>query len=302
MTADRTYFGLDGEGFGIFVMQTMRDAMHLIRSMRGHARVEVKGKTSSGRDDHVTEADRDAQALYLNAFRDRFPDVGIIAEEDELFIEPSGDEDIILTLDPLDGTNAFVRGQSHGIATMVGMLVDGKLAGGWVGDVMTGEIFAADPGGEGAYVTGPNWGKRPLAPKKSYPLRDQYLLFRHQPEQAGPDFRALAAHGDDDRLYKDMLIDTGSVGVHCARLWNGEIGGFLVEPTMFTPWDNTPCDAISERLGIVPYEVSEDMWFTPSRYEPVLEKRRTTLPILHVPGRREAELCGWRDRFTARRD
>ena len=46
-----------------------------------------------------------------------------------------------ITVDPLDGTKAFIRRQSHGVGTMVAMVEEGQVVSAYVGDVNTQEIY-----------------------------------------------------------------------------------------------------------------------------------------------------------------
>ena len=60
--------------------------------------------------DFVTTADREAQQIYLRTLSETFPTYGVIAEEDNLRTDClEKDEDIYFTIDPLDGTKAFMR-------------------------------------------------------------------------------------------------------------------------------------------------------------------------------------------------
>ena len=50
------------------------------------------------------------------------------------------------TVDPLDGTKAFVRRQSHGVGTMVALVEQGRVVSAYVGDINTQEIYGYRPG------------------------------------------------------------------------------------------------------------------------------------------------------------
>ena len=93
--------------------------------------------------DVVTDADHDAHAIYLKLLRECFPGIAIIAEEEEA---EGGEPETYFTVDPLDGTKAFVRRQSHGIGTMISLVDRGQVIAAYVGDVMTQEVFGFRPG------------------------------------------------------------------------------------------------------------------------------------------------------------
>lgn len=89
-----------------------------------HAAVETKDWET----DVVTQADRDAQARVVDVIRERFPEEAIVGEED-----PEGGavpaEGPAWVVDPIDGTNNYVRGL-RSWATSVAATVDGEVVAG----------------------------------------------------------------------------------------------------------------------------------------------------------------------------
>ena len=91
-------------------------------------REDVAVETKAGKTDVVTQADRDAQRRVEATIRDGYPDERIVGEEDD---EPSAvpDEGPAWIVDPIDGTNNFVRGvplwTTSVAATMNGAIVAG---------------------------------------------------------------------------------------------------------------------------------------------------------------------------------
>jgi fructose-1,6-bisphosphatase/inositol monophosphatase family enzyme len=133
------HFGaLNGHAAGIILKKLVRRAIAAIRAER--FRFEVSGKSGyDGSDgDLVTSADRKAQEVYPRGLNECFPGIGIVAEEDDVFVPCTlPGTDAYFTLDPLDGTKAFARRQSHGVGTMIALVVDGAVASAFVGDVMS---------------------------------------------------------------------------------------------------------------------------------------------------------------------
>ncbi|WP_254768067.1 inositol monophosphatase family protein [Salinilacihabitans rarus] len=85
--------------------------------------VETKG----GKTDVVTQADRDAQRAVIEAIREEYPDDPVVGEEeDELKAVPEAGPAWIV--DPIDGTNNFVRG-IRVFGTAVAAVVDGEPVG-----------------------------------------------------------------------------------------------------------------------------------------------------------------------------
>lgn len=89
----------------------------------------------------VTEADHRAEALILEALRQRFPEIPIISEEDAAkFGTPDQIGPRFFLVDPLDGTKAFVRGDPH-FTVNIGLIQDGKAVAGAVAAPPTGEVW-----------------------------------------------------------------------------------------------------------------------------------------------------------------
>jgi len=92
--------------------------------------VEAKGDLSP-----VTIADRGAEQAMRAVLANRFPAHGILGEE---FGGDRLENDYVWTLDPIDGTRAFVTGRPI-FATLVGLLHRGRPVLGLIDQPMTGE-------------------------------------------------------------------------------------------------------------------------------------------------------------------
>ena len=108
--------------------------------------VEYKDK---GKTDPVTSADRETQDYLAKAIAGRFPDHGILGEEDREQ-EDSPAQDFVWVLDPLDGTKNFVGGLPV-YACSVGVIHRGVPVAGAVfvpwPNRSTGAVFHARRGG-----------------------------------------------------------------------------------------------------------------------------------------------------------
>ncbi len=89
------------------------------KAFRGSLEVEVK----SGKTDLVTEADRKAEAAVEARLHEAVPDATIYGEESATGTLP--DAGTVWIVDPIDGTNNFVR-ENRRWATSVACLVDGE--------------------------------------------------------------------------------------------------------------------------------------------------------------------------------
>jgi myo-inositol-1(or 4)-monophosphatase len=94
----------------------------------GSFREGVPVETKDGKTDVVTRADRDAQRQVETAIREEFPGEPIVGEEDEE-ASPVPDDGPAWIIDPIDGTNNFVRGVPLW-TTSVAAMVDGAVIAG----------------------------------------------------------------------------------------------------------------------------------------------------------------------------
>lgn len=254
--SSRSYGSLTAEAVGVLLKEMVRRAIEAIQAQQFTFEAERK-TTSYSSLDVVTSADRAAQEIYLKLIRECLPSVGIIAEEDELRIPPSGGCDMYVTVDPLDGTRAFTRRQSHGVGTMIALIEEREVLSAYVGDVMTKEIFGFRPESAKVHrISQYNIGTH-LEPPRETPLGLRYLLMRDEPAEFSDVAQKLFFH-PDDRLFRSFEITSGSVGIQFSRLWKDEVGGILFRSGAVTPWDHNPVYGITHRMGYVFLEIHAD--------------------------------------------
>ncbi len=242
---------------GIVMKETVRRAIAAIRARRFLFEARAKADYRGDLNDVVTNADHDAQAIYLKLLRECFPGVEIIAEEDERTAATGGEPETYFTVDPLDGTKAFVRRQSHGIGTMVSLVERGQVIAAYVGDVMTQEVFGFRPGSPNVHrISEFDRGER-LRIDPELRLAKQYLLLRAGPHRYPPVLQTLAGGRDSRGHFRQIEVESGSIGTSMARLWKGEVGGAALLPAQETPWDVSPLIGISRKLGFVFLRVTE---------------------------------------------
>jgi fructose-1,6-bisphosphatase/inositol monophosphatase family enzyme len=221
--------------------ELVRRAIKVIRAER--EAFEVMQKVGYGGDmtDVFTTADSKAQKIYVRSIEECFPSYGVIAEEGSLSEAQVG-EGSYFTVDPLDGTKAFIRRQSHGVGTMVAMVEEGQVVSAYVGDVNTQEIYGFRPGSINVHrITEFETAERLAYLKR--PLGGQNILLRDPPHVYSEMCRRLLP------FFKSYEIEGGSIGISLARLWKREVAGVLLPPGGETPWDSTPIRGISEHLG-----------------------------------------------------
>jgi 3'(2'), 5'-bisphosphate nucleotidase len=111
--------------------------------------LDIQEKHHLAHREPVTQADRIANDLIVNAIQSEFPDDGILAEE-------SIDTDRRLTksrvwmIDPLDGTSGFIDGNGD-FAVQIGLAEDGDCVLGVVYQPLTGVLYRAVRG-EGTWI------------------------------------------------------------------------------------------------------------------------------------------------------
>lgn len=244
----RNYGDLMPRTIGLAMKEMVRRVILSIREHRMAFEVSEKKGLDGKWDDLVTNADKEAQEIYVNIIKENFPNFGIIAEEEHLRVEPTKDfEDIYFTIDPLDGTRAFIRKQSHGIGTMISLICDDEVIAAYVGDVMTEEVYGFSPESDAVYrisdfgsvveLSGPSTDK------------DQYITLRKDPRTYSDGAISIIDS------FKGITVETGSIGTHVSDIWKGVVGAMILEPGFQTPWDTMPIVGISKKLGFKFYKI-----------------------------------------------
>lgn len=248
--------------------------------------------------DTVTDADLAAQRNYVAWIKREWPNFGIIAEEDDLKVEGNP----YFTIDPLDGTKAFVRRSSQGIGTMLSLVDGNDIIAVYIGDVMTGEIYGYGP--DDTPVTRWTYGSSvELSIDPDRPLSAQYAVLRERPSDYHPIVQKMVSR--ETSLVKNIEVVSGSIGLTYAKLWKGEVGMVVLPSSYDTPWDSNPIYGINKSLGFVDYlihgkqgnlvhwkckpvteiaQVGERVTFHYSRFKEVREWIKDTLSA-NPPGR-----------------
>ncbi len=247
--------------------EAVRRAVTVIRNQR-HTYISTQKEGYGGDlNDVFTSTDTAAQAVYVKCLGEWFPGVGLIGEEAKLSIPCTlPNIDAYFTIDPLDGTKAFVRDQSHGVASMLSLVVNGHVVSAWIGDVNTEELYGYRAGSEKVHRIDQYERSRYLHMKeRKDDLGKSYILLRDPLLETTPvEVTVLVKRS------KEYQIDGGSIGTWMARLWKGEVDGVVLSPGHETPWDSTPIMGISQKLGFVFLGNQTGFWVP---YEPALVKQ-----------------------------
>lgn len=131
-------------------LRAARSAGEMI--FRSIERLDVISVDEKDANDYVTEIDRSAEQMIIQALRKAYPTHGFYGEESGL-TEGTGDgADYLWIIDPLDGTTNFVRGVPH-FAVSLACKYRGRLEHAVIIDPVRQEEFTASRG-RGAALNG----------------------------------------------------------------------------------------------------------------------------------------------------
>lgn len=129
----------------VAVMAARHAGSSLIRNLVKIDKLKVEKK---GRNDYVSDADREAERAVIQTIHKHYPDHAIHAEESGA----SGESDTVWIIDPLDGTTNYLHGFPV-FCVSIGVQVNGRMEHGVVYDPMRQELFTASRG-DGAQLDG----------------------------------------------------------------------------------------------------------------------------------------------------
>ena len=213
-------------------------------AFRGDFDVERK----SGKTDLVTDADRDAQRQVTTTIREAYPDDPVVGEEDEeaSAVPESGPAWVV---DPIDGTNNFVRGVPVW-TTSVAATADGEAVAGASVCPALGDTFRLDGGtatvnGEVASVSDRT------DPETFAVVPTMWWGFDRREEYAGI-CRGVVERFGDLRRY-------GSAQYALALCATGAVDG-VVTNVRAAPWDSVVGAGLVEAAGGTVTDVDGDPW------------------------------------------
>jgi hypothetical protein len=159
---------------------------------------------------------------------------------------------------------------------------------------MTGEIFFYRP--ESSKVHRLNlrdYGNDNLAIDPVRCLSDQYVLLRDDPRDIPDPVGWMAASVKHNGCFKSIEVSGGGIGVGMARLFKGEVGGYVFsggQPNVQMPWDLMPVWGISQKLGFVwlHYD-SDERWLVPRVIAPSMKPVAFAAPTIVIHSSRLAE-------------
>lgn len=252
---------LNGHSVGRILKEAVRRAMVTIRRERLIFEATIKESYAGNMDDVFTSADTKAQEVYLRTFTECFPDCGVICEEGNLKIESKNG--FYFTVDPLDGTKAYTRRQSHGVSTMVALVYEDEVIAAYIGDVNTNEIYGYRPGSNKVHrITDlDSFETLKQAASLNSGVESSYALLRDPLDKYSEKTRPTI------QLFKSYESMGSSIGTWAARLWKGEVQALFLTKGFETPWDSTPVIGISQKLNYSFYRLDGAEW---EAFDPIL--------------------------------
>ncbi|WP_164506882.1 inositol monophosphatase family protein [Lapidilactobacillus bayanensis] len=200
---------------------------------------ELHVKTKSGRNDLVTNRDKEIEQFYVRQIRTNYPQARICGEEGfgDVVEDLAG---LIFFVDPIDGTMNFVK-QKENFATMIGVYLDGQPIVGGILDVMAQKLIVGGP------TTGVMLNGRPLSIRLDLNIADGLI---------GVNSGMLAKNVDHVtdliRLSSGARI-TGSAGIEFGQVITGKQIGYI---SNLSPWDVAAGWAIGSALNIEAHTVT----------------------------------------------
>ena len=110
----------------------------IVREMDRACDISVESK---GKNDFVTEVDRNAEEIIINTIKNAYPDHAFLAEE----TGQKGEGNFLWIIDPLDGTTNFLHSFPH-FAVSIALQHKGVLDQAVIYDPLKQELFTASKG------------------------------------------------------------------------------------------------------------------------------------------------------------
>lgn len=219
--------------------------------------------SEKGPNDYVTSIDRFLDEHLSAAFCALFPEDGIVTEENAASRAAyRANYHRLWCIDPLDGTEEFIRGKLH-YALMVGLLQDSAPVAGW--------IYA--PAFEQMYFGGKDWGLFQTAGDEA----PQPLIPIEPPAPTAENCRIVL--GDkDQKNYGEAIAQIipgaefyslGSFGLKVLEVMLGRAGLYIYLNGRVKVWDTAGPLALAQAAGLVCCDLQgKPIRWTPDAVEP----------------------------------
>jgi myo-inositol-1(or 4)-monophosphatase len=209
---------------------------HIAKSLETTDKIETSLK---GNNDYVTNIAQEAEYMIIETIKSSYPEHSIICEESGL--TEGKDSDVQWIVDPLDGTNNFVKGFPH-FSVSIAVRMNGRTEVACVYDPMLNELFTAQRGA-GAQLNNARMRVTQLKDLQGTVLATGFPFKQKQHSESFM------------KIITGLFVDcadfrrTGSPALDLCYLAAGRVDGYL--ELGLKPWDLAAGDLIAREAGAI---------------------------------------------------
>ncbi|MBN1796866.1 MAG: inositol monophosphatase [Sedimentisphaerales bacterium] len=197
----------------------------------------------------VSQADAQCQKIIIDRIKETYPDHGFIGEEGpdgNLFKQPPrGDEKIWWVIDPIDGTNNYIR-QVPLFCVCVAAVYENKPVVGVTFEPATERMYTAFEGGDAQLN-----GRKITASAEGINNFEHIGLDSHNKDSV--------PHWLNDLMIRTRFRNLGSAGLHFAYVANGGFIATIIRNVKI--WDVASGAIIAESAGAVVTDFQSNPFF-----------------------------------------
>ncbi|ODR82227.1 inositol monophosphatase [Haladaptatus sp. W1] len=210
-------------------------------------------ETKSNKTDVVTEADRNSQRRVIEVIRNEFPEDAIVGEEEDALKEVPTEGDVWV-IDPIDGTNNFVRGIPLW-TTSVAAVRDGEAVAAANVCPALDDVYTADA--DGAYLNGERITVSDRTDPETFTVCPTVWWDFDRREEYAATAEGIVKRFGDMRRFGCAQIVLGMVA-------SGALDG-TVTNIVPNPWDTVAGAFMVRQAGGTVTDIHGEPWTTESR-------------------------------------
>lgn len=218
-----------------FINDIIYSAGQTAKEMYNAGSLEVKIKSDA--DDLVTKADKELNMMLVNAFKKRFPDDGIISEEELADIDKVKKCEKAWIIDPIDGTDNYVKNDGQ-YSVMIGLLKEGKPLAGWVYSPVMDKLVLGIPGAGVYERISQNPIKNMSVKLSEYNANKRVrIMIGRRDRKSNPSLK--------EKLSSFEFVEMGSLGLKVMLILEGKADIFIHSIHKLKLWDTVGPSAIA---------------------------------------------------------